>query len=107
MSLRDRLFRFKLFGGMLLFCLPPPPSCFLIVCLSTLLAGDLKFFFPLTTFATSGTANSNKSAFTRFAAVTTCFLKNGIAVLQLLAQEHQNHVLFGVQYLCIREVHEC
>ena len=61
MSLRDRLLRFKFLTGMLLFYLPRP-SCFLNVCLPTLLAAVLKFFFPLTTSATSGTANSHKSA---------------------------------------------
>ena len=60
MSLRDRLLRFKLLTGMLLLCLPPP-CCFLNVCLPTLLAAVLKFFFPLTTEATYGTANFNKS----------------------------------------------
>ena len=77
MSLRDRLLRFKFLAGMLLFCLLPAvrlrlpsPSCFLNVCLPTLLAAVLKIFFPLTTSATSGTANSNKSAPTRFAAGT-------------------------------------
>ena len=72
MSLRDRLLRFKLLTGMLPFCLPPP-GCFLNVCLPTFLAAVLKFFFPLTTSATSGTASSNKSAPTRFAAGTIYF----------------------------------
>ena len=83
MSLRDRLLCFKFLNGMLLFCLPPS-SCFLNVCLPTLLAAVLKFFFPLTTSATSGTANSNKSAPTRFAAGTIYFLKKGMAVLPLI-----------------------
>ena len=65
MSLRDRLRLFL--TGMLLFCLPPP-SCFLNVCLPTLLAAVLKLFFPLTTSATAGTASYNKSAPTRSAA---------------------------------------
>ena len=80
MSLRDRLLRFKLLTGMLLFCLPPT-SCFLNVCLPTLLAAVFKFSFPLTTSATSGAANSNKSAPTRFAARTIYFLKKGMTVL--------------------------
>ena len=72
MSLRDRLLRFELLTGMLLFSLPPP-SCFLNVCLPTLLAAVLKVFFVLTSSATSGTANSNKSAPTRFEARTIYF----------------------------------
>ena len=83
MSLRDQLFRFRLFAEMLFLCLPPPPSCFLNNCLPTLLAADLKFLFPLTTLATSGTAESNKSAPMRFAAGIAYFLKNGIAVLPI------------------------
>ena len=78
MSLLDRQLRFKLLTGMLFFCLPPP-SYFLNVCLPTLLAAVLKFFFPLTTSATSGTANSNKSAPTRFTAGAIYFLKKGMA----------------------------
>ena len=81
MSLRDRLLRFKILTGMLLFCLPPP-NCFLNVCLPTLSAAVLNFFVPLTTSGTSGTANSNKSAPTRFTAGTIFFLKKGMAVLQ-------------------------
>ena len=82
MSLRDRLLRFKFLAGMLLFCLPPP-GCFLNVCLPTLLAAVLKFFLPLTTSATSGTANFNKSAPKRFAAGTIFLLKKGMAVLPI------------------------
>ena len=106
MSLRDRLLRLKLLTGMLLFCLPPP-SCFLNVCLSTFLAAVLKFFFPLTLSATSGTANSNKSAPTSFAAGTIFFLKKGMAVLPINCKKLQNHAPFDVQYLCSREVQEC
>ena len=50
----------------------PLLNCFLKVCLPTLFAAVLKFFPPLTTSAVSGTANSNKSAPTRFAAGTKC-----------------------------------
>ena len=82
MSLRDRLLCFKFLTGMLLFCLPRP-SFFLSVCLPTLLAAVLNFFFPITTSATSGTANSNKSAPTRFAAGTINFLKRGTAVVPI------------------------
>ena len=108
MSLRDRLLRFKFLSRMLLFlfCLPPP-SCFLEVCLHTLLVAALKCFFPLKTSATSGTADSNKSAPTRFAARTICFLKQGMAVFPKFAQELQNHALFDAQYFCTREVQEC
>ena len=107
MSLPDRLLGFKLLTGMLLFCLPIP-SYFLKVCLPTLLAAVLKIFFPLTTSATCGAANSNKSAPTRFAAGMIYFLKKWMAVLPItLAQGLQNHALFDVQYLCSREVQEC
>ena len=90
MSLRDRLI-FADFVGMILLelrflLLPvllrlPSPNFSLRVCLPTLFAAVLKFFLPLTTFAISGTANSNKSAPTRFAAGTLYLRKNGIAVL--------------------------
>ena len=91
MSLRDRLVCFADFVGMnllaLRFLLPtapfrlrlPSPNCFLKVCLPTFFAAVLKFFLPLTTSAISGTANSNKSAPTRFAAGTIYLRKNGIA----------------------------
>ena len=82
MSLRDRMLRFKLLSRLLFFCLPPP-SYFLNVCFSTLFAAVLKFLFPLTTSATSGTAKSNKSAPKRFAAGTISFLKKGMAVLPI------------------------
>ena len=100
MSLRDRLICFAVFVGMtllaLIFLLPPcrpptdpfplrlpSPNCFLKVCLPTLFAAVLIFFLPLTTSAISGTANSNKSAPTRFAAGTICLRKNGNAVLPI------------------------
>ena len=106
MSLRDRLLRFKLLTGMLLFCLPYP-SCFLIVCLPKLLAAVLNFFSPLTTSATSGTANSNKSAPTRFAAGTIYFLKKGMAVLPITCARAPKPRPLDVQYLFSREVQEC
>ena len=106
MSLRDRLLSFKILIGMLLFCLPPP-GCFLNVCLPTLLAAVLKFFFPLTTSATSGTANSNKSVPTRFAAGTVYFLKKEIVALPITCARAPKPALFDVQYLCSREVQEC
>ena len=91
MSLRYRLICFADFVGMtllaLLFLLPPvllrlPSSnCFLKVCLPTLFAAVLIFFLPITTSAISGTANSNKSAPTCFAAGTIYLRKNGIEVL--------------------------
>ena len=93
MSLRDRLICSAGFVGMtllaLLFLLPPVllrlPSlnCFLRVCLPTLFAAVLELFLPLRTSAISGTANSNKSAPTRFAAGTIYIRKNGIAVLPI------------------------
>ena len=88
MSLRDRLLRFKFMIGLLLFCLPPA-SCFLNACLPTLLAAVLKFFFALTTSATTGTANSNKSAPTRIAVGTIYFLKKGMAVRPLTCARAQ------------------
>ena len=91
MSLRDRLICFADFVGMtllaLLFLLPPvllrlrSPNSFLRVCLPTFFAAVLIFFLPLTTSAISGTANSNKSAPTRFAPGTIYLRKNWIAVL--------------------------
>ena len=93
MSLRDRLVCFSDFVGKtllaLLFLQPPlhlrllSPNCFLSVCLPTLFAAVLIFFLPITTSANSGTANSNKSAPTRFAAGTIYLRKNGIAVLPI------------------------
>ena len=83
MSLRDRLVCFAGFVGMnLLACrlpitlflfLLPLPKYFLGVCLATFFAAVLKLFLPITTSAISGTANSNKSAPTRFAAGTIFF----------------------------------
>ena len=76
MSLRDRLVCFADFVGItVLACLPyaksfPPIvpfcflptllNCFLRACLPTPFAAALKYFLPLTTYATSGAANSNK-----------------------------------------------
>ena len=82
LSHRDRLGCLADFVGMILLCLLPPfrklrapfrlqlpcPNCFFRVCFPTLFAAVLKFFLPLTTPAISSTANSNKSAPTRFAA---------------------------------------
>ena len=82
MSVRDRLLRFKFLTGMLHFCLPLP-SCFPNVCLPSFLAAVLKFFVPLKTSATSDTANSNKSAPTRFAARTIFILNKRMAVLPI------------------------
>ena len=90
MSLRDRLDCLVHFVGMNLLCLLPPfslrfpsPNCFFRICFPTLFAAVLKFFLPLRTSAVPGTANSNKSAPTRFAAVTLYLRKNGIAVLPI------------------------
>ena len=93
MSLRDRLICFADFIGMtllaLFFLIPPvlrrrpSPNRFLRVCLPTLFAAVLVFILPLTTSAISGTAYSNKSAPTRFAAGTIYLRNNGIAVLPI------------------------
>ena len=86
MSLRDHLICFGDFAGMTLlavFFLLPLPNCFLRVCLPTLFAAVLKFFPPPTTSAISGTANSNKSSPTRFAAGTMFLRKKGIAILPI------------------------
>ena len=100
MSLRDRLVCFADFVGMnLLACrlaialflfLLPLPNCFLKVCLPTLFAAVLKFFLPVTISAISGTANSNESAPTGFAAGTIYLRKNGIAVLPLTCASAPN-----------------
>ena len=93
MSLRDRLDCLVDFVGMTLLVvlfLLPPPNCFFRVCFPTLFAAVLKFFLPLTTSAISGTANSNKSAPTRFAAGTIYLRKNGIAVLPITCASAPN-----------------
>ena len=109
MSLRDRLICFADFVGKpllaLRFLLPPVllrlPSlnCFLKVCLRTLFAAVLIFFLPLTTSAISGTANSNKSAPTRFADGTIYLRKNGIAVLPITCASAPNPVRVVEQHL--------
>ena len=68
----------------------PSPNCFLKVCLPTPFAAVLKFFLPLTSSAISGTANSNKSAPTRFAAGTIYLRQNGIAVLPITCASAPN-----------------
>ena len=109
MSLRDRLDCLVDFVGITLLCLLTPclpavrklhsassfpptahfrmrlpsPNCFLRVCHPTFSAAVLKFFLPLTISANSGTANSNKSAPTRFVAGRIYLRKNGIAVLPI------------------------
>ena len=107
MSPRDRQVCFADFIGMnLLACrtpmapflfLPPPvrlrlpsPNCFLRVCLPTLFAAALKFFLPLTTSPISGTANSNKSAPTRFASGAIYLRKKGIAILPITCARAPN-----------------
>ena len=102
MSLRDRLICFADFVGMTLLSvlfLLPLPNCFLRVCLPTLFAAVLIFFLPLTTSAISGTANSNKSAPTRFAAGTIYLRKNGIAVLPITCASAPNPVHVVDQHL--------
>ena len=100
MSVRDRLDCFADFVGLkLLACRTPMvpflflvllTNCLLRVCLPTLFAAVLKFFLPLTTSAISGTANSNKSAPTRFAAGTMFLRKNGVAVLPITCASAPN-----------------
>ena len=90
MSLRDRLDCLVDFVGMILLCFLPLPECFFRVCFPTLFAAVLKFFLPLTTSAIFGTANSNKSAPTRFAAGTIYLRKNGIAVLPITCASAPN-----------------
>ena len=113
MSLRDRLDCLVDFVGMILLCLLPAcrtpkapfrlwlpsPNCFSRVCFPTLFAAVLKFFLPLTTSAISGTANSNKSAPTRFAAGTTYLRKKGIAVLPITCARAPNLLPFVFQPL--------
>ena len=85
-SLRHGLVCFKDFVAMILFALLfllLPPNCSLRVCPHTPFAAVLKFFLPLITSANSCTANSNKSAPTRFAAGTTYLHKKGFAVLRV------------------------
>ena len=115
-SLRERLDCLVEFVGMILLCLLtlclpavrklpstsslpptaphrlrlPSPNCFLEVCLPSLFATVLKFFLPLTTSPISGTANSNKSAPTRFAAGTKHLRKNGTAVLPITCASAPN-----------------
>ena len=93
MSLRDRLNCFAVFVGMTLLALRfllPSPNCFFRVRFLTLFAAVLNFFLPLTTSAISGTANSNKSAPTRFAAGTIYLRKSGIAVLPITCASAPN-----------------
>ena len=100
MSLRDQLDCLVDFVGMVLLPvffllairlqLPSPsPNCFFRVCFPTLFVTVLKLFLRLTTSAISGTANSKKSAPTRFAAGTTYLRKNGIAVLPITCARAQ------------------
>ena len=65
------------------FLLLPLPNCFFRVCLPTVSAADLEIFLPLTTSASFGTASSNQSTTTRFAAGTINLHKKGIAVLPI------------------------
>ena len=71
----------------------PSPNCFFRLCFPTLFAAALKFFLPLTTSALSGTANSNKSAPTRFAAGTIYLRKKRIAVLSIICARAPNPLL--------------
>ena len=85
-SLRNGLVCFNVFVANILFALLfllLPPNCSLRVCPHTPFAAVLKFFLPLITSAISGTANSNKSVPTRFAAGTIYLHKKGFAVLRI------------------------
>ena len=100
MSLRDRMICFADFVGMTLHVCPTPfapflfllplPNCFPSVCLPTLVAAVSKFFLPLTTSAISGAANSNQSAYTRFAGGTIHSRKIRIAVLPITCASAPN-----------------
>ena len=92
-SPRDRRIRFVDFVGMILltvFFPLPLLNCFLRVCLPTLFETVLKFFLPITTSETSDTANSNKSAPTRFSAGTMYLRKNETAVLSKICASAPN-----------------
>ena len=85
-SLRDRLVCFADVVRMTrlsVFFLLPLLNYFLEICFLTLSAAVSYVFLPPTTCAIFGTANSNKSPPTRFAAGTIYLHKNGIAVLPL------------------------
>ena len=115
MSPRDRLDCLVNFVGMILFCLlrAPSPNCFFRVCFPTLLAAVLKFVLPLTTSAISGTANSNKSAPTRFAAGTIYLRTNGIAVLPITCARAPNPLplclqpLYSMDFLLVLKQPSC
>ena len=113
MSHRDRLDCLVDFVGMILLCLLPLPNCFFRVCFPTLFAAVLNFFLPLTISAISGTANSNKSAPTRFAAGTIYLRKNGNAVLPITCASAPNplHVvdqhLYSMESLLVSKQPSC
>ena len=117
MSLRDRLVCFADFFGInLLACLLPMapflfllplPNCFLKVCLPTLFAAVLNFFLPLTTSAISGTANSNKSALTRFAAGTIYLRKNGTEFLPIIPVHVVDQHLYRMETLLLLKQSPC
>ena len=87
MLLRERLVCFPFFVELILLALSfllPLPFCFLIYSLPTVFAAVLKLLLPLTTSATSGAANSNKSAPTRFGIAKIYLRKDGVAIFPLL-----------------------
>ena len=93
MSLPDRLDCLVDFVGMMMLAvlfLLPSPNCFSRVCFPTLFAALLKFPLPPTTSAISGTANSNRSAPTQFAAGKIYLRKNGISVLPITGASAPN-----------------
>ena len=116
MSLRDQLDCLVDIVGMILlpvFFLLPPPNCFFRVCFPTLFAAVLKFFLPLTTSAISGSANSNKSTPTRFAAGTIYLRKKGIAVLPITCARAPNpppsvfQPLYSMEFLLVLKQPSC
>ena len=60
-----------------------------MVCLTTFFVAVLNFNLRVRTSAISGSANSNRSAPTRFAPETTFLRRIGIDFLQLLVQVHR------------------
>ena len=91
-SLRERLVCFAVFVGMILLALVFLPSLvnwFLRACLPSLFAAVFKCFLHITTSTISGTATSNKSALTRFAAGRPIHAKRDLQSSQYLVQVHR------------------
>ena len=116
MSLRDRLDCLTDFVGKILLpvhFLLPLSNCFFRVCFPALFAAVLKLFLPITTSAISGTENSNKSAPTRFAAVTISLRKKGIAVVPITCARAPNPLpsvfqpLYSMEFLLVLKQPSC